>query len=80
MIFDMEPDNGLELVGDEADFRGDRAVCLCHGLIGAEANGGGQAVGAEHPRIERDRLWIMRVPEVLPEGPGFGGCFGALAC
>src|SRR5437867_3074264 len=75
-LFDMEPDDGLKLVGDEVEFRGDRAVCLSQRLVGAEANGGGQAVRAEHPRIKRDRLWVMRVPQVLPEGPGFGSRLG----
>src|SRR5438046_2097357 len=76
MIFDMEPGDGLELVGDQVEFRGDRAVCLSQRLVGAEANGGGQAVRAEHPRIKRDRLWVMRMPQVLPEGPGFGRTCG----
>src|SRR5438128_317751 len=76
LSFDVQPDYGLELVRNQANFCSNRAVCLGQRIIVAEANGGGQAVRAEHPRIERDRIWIMRVPEILPEGPGFRSRFG----
>src|SRR5438445_135077 len=72
----MQPHGGLELVWDEAEVERYSAVRVGQGVIGAEAGRIAQAVGAEHPGIQRNRLWIMRMPEVLPERPSLGGRFG----
>ena len=75
-LSDAEPDDCLQLIRNEIKFRGYRPICLSQCSIRTEPNRNGEAVRAEHPRIERYRLWIIGVPEVLPERPGFGSRLG----
>lgn len=72
----MEPDGGLELVGDEAELPCDGAVGVGECSVRADVALGGKSVGAKHPGVQRDGFRVIGVPEVLPERPSLGCGFG----